>query len=97
MTDIRVHPSEFTDDEKNLYALLLGFGYKEIRIIDGKFYGIRRMIFTTGVFCELDACSVNNGRICFETWQEASDFLSQWDGKADPASFYPRADKRTRK
>jgi len=88
---------DFSPEEFALFLHLFHAGYRHIRIIDGKFYGIHRMIYTVGVFCDLDRDFVNNGRICFGTHQEAVDFLAQWDGIADPAPFYPKADKRMRK
>jgi len=57
--------------------------YKNIRVIDGMICGTNRMMYTVGVFYNLDYCGYS-GRFCFDTEQNAALFLKNWDGKTPP-------------
>lgn len=59
-------------------------GYRRIRMIDNKWYGIHPMLYTVGVFCDLGDSGPNNARICFKEYQDAAAFLHDWDGKRTP-------------
>ena len=59
-------------------------GYHEIRFIpDLGLCGVQRFMFTCGVCYGLDETGYA-GRICFDTWQNASLFLKEWDGVTLP-------------
>ena len=45
--------------------------------------GIRRMLFTTGLFCGLTQ-NFYEGRWCYPTMFDAVQALTKWDGRGDP-------------
>lgn len=57
--------------------------YQNIRVIDDMICGTARMIYTTGVFYNLDYCGYS-GRFCFDTELNAALFLRDWDGVTPP-------------
>jgi hypothetical protein len=79
-----------------MLSFLENEGYFDVRNIDGKWYGLRYMLFTVGVFCDCDKIGPQNGRICFDTLQNAKGFYLAWDGKTDPVVGVDgcKADKR---
>lgn len=58
-------------------------GYQQVREIDGKLYGLMRFIYTVGVVTGLDDFGYE-GRICFDTFQNAELFFRDWDGITPP-------------
>ena len=58
-------------------------GYAHPRDIDGVTCGLYRMLFTVGVFYDIDDGG-SAGRICFDTWQNAELFLKDWDARSIP-------------
>lgn len=70
--------------DEALLSILDEHGYADVRHVDGRgFCGLMRMMFTVGVCVGLDETGMK-GRICFDTWQNAQLFLSEWDGKTEP-------------
>lgn len=66
-----------------LLGELEAHGYQNIRFVNMQFCGIRRMMYTVGVFYGLDETGCR-GRICFDTAQNAALFLAEWDGETAP-------------
>ena len=63
---------------------LAAMGYMELREVEGwGMCGISRFIYTCGVCYGMDATGMR-GRFCFDTYQNASLFLRDWDGKTLP-------------
>lgn len=63
---------------------LLQEGYLYPRQLpDGRWIGLLQMLYTTGLFVELDAVGYA-GRYCFELYSEALFSLIQWNGEGDP-------------
>lgn len=57
-------------------------GYLNIQEIgDLGYCALHGMIYTVGVFISLDKYGPTKGRICFEHYVQARDFLEGWDGK----------------
>ena len=67
-----------------MQSFLENLGYAEVRQVNGLWCGLMRMIFTVGVFIDMDRVGPMQGRICFDTWDNASKFLKEWDGKTRP-------------
>ena len=63
--------------------ILESYGYEEIRCIDGIWCGLMRFLYTVGVCHGMDEHSIK-GRFCFDTYQNASLFLKDWDGETPP-------------
>jgi len=64
---------------------ILEFGYTNPkRLPDGKWAAIKDMMFTTGLFYNLDMAGYER-RWCYETHQEALDALNEWDGTGKPS------------
>jgi hypothetical protein len=59
-------------------------GYTQVCIVNGQVCGLMRMIFTAGLFIDMDEVGPSGGRICFDTYADASLFLKEWDGITDP-------------
>ena len=79
-----------------LEEILKKEGYENLREINGKWYGTMRMLFTTGLFCDLTSWGNRGGRLCFETKADAVNWLKNWDGVATPTKRDGlTADKRT--
>lgn len=73
-----------TTTPETLDMILTRNGYKELReVIPGYWCGIHRFMYTCGVCCGLDETGYLN-RFCFDTWQNASLFLKDWDGHTPP-------------
>jgi len=66
-----------------LEQTLAGHGYTELRVINGMVCGLSRFIYTVGVCYGLDSTGYV-GRYCFDTHQNASLFLKDWDGVSTP-------------
>lgn len=58
--------------------------YRSLRNIDGMLCGIMGQVYTVGVFYGIDEIGNNEGRICFDTYQNAELFLQDWDGHTLP-------------
>lgn len=58
-------------------------GYTDLREIDGRWYGLYRFMFTTGLVVGLDEYGYE-GRYCYHTMSEARNALIHWYGKGDP-------------
>lgn len=58
-------------------------GYTQLRHINGMACGVMRFIYTCGVCFGLDDTGYV-GRYCFDTYQNASLFLKDWDGLSTP-------------
>ena len=58
-------------------------GYTNLREINGMSCGVSRFLFTCGVCYGLDEVGYV-GRYCFDTHQNASLFLKEWDGVTNP-------------
>lgn len=77
-------------------AFFESHGYTNVRQINGKWYGLMRMIFTTGIFCDLNERGNSGGRMCFENHYDAVRFFESWDGETAPTKADGlTADKRT--
>lgn len=63
--------------------ILTDHGYKELREINGMACGIAQFFYTWGVCYGMDEYGYV-GRYCFDTEQNASLFLKEWDGVTDP-------------
>ncbi|MFC6441025.1 hypothetical protein [Bowmanella sp. JS7-9] len=74
----------YCDKELRLAAYLMEQGYEDLRKVNGMWCGTMRMLFTHGVFIDLDHTG-QRGRICFVSKAFASLFLKEWDGKTLPA------------
>lgn len=60
-------------------------GYQHVRFVpEVGWCGITPMLFTTGVFIDLDEVGPRQGRYCFSEWAEAVHFLKHWDGVKEP-------------
>ena len=69
-------------DSENV-AMLEGLGYYHVTLVDGMWCGIRRQMFTVGVFIDMDESFVA-GRYCFDTAADAEYFLEEWNGRTVP-------------
>ena len=58
--------------------------YKEIRMINNHYYGLMRMMYTVALYCKLNDTGNSGGRLCFDTWANASLWLKNWDGIETP-------------
>jgi len=76
-----------TIQNKELLAFLEENGYVEIKENNGILYGIMPMIFTTALVCNIDWTGYSR-RYCFETGDEASESLKEWDGVGDPPGMW---------
>lgn len=71
--------------EDELLAFLMDQGYSVlVKIPNRGWCGIKRMLFTTGLFYNITFDSTGDGRYCFETRYEATAALIAWDGATDP-------------
>lgn len=85
MTSIAKPESRLTRKQEEFKGFLEREGYERIRLVNGCMWcGIRRMIFTTGLFIDLDEVCARQGRFCFETYAQAALFLKSWDGASVP-------------
>jgi len=77
---------------------LLEIGYENVRQINGRWYGVQRVGFNVGVMCNLSWSGPDDGRICFQSFRYACEFLANWDGIEAPVVGKDgcAADKRTR-
>lgn len=57
--------------------------YDRVRQIDQRLFGVQKMAYTTGLFCELDAVGYSH-RYCYEHYAEAFSALNAWDGEGHP-------------
>lgn len=71
-------------DLEQLVAKLNEDGYTHVlKMPDGSLAGLYQMLFTTGLFCGLDAYGWQR-RYCYERHQDAINALLAWDGRGDP-------------
>ena len=74
---------------------LIDMGYREVRQINGYWYGLYRMMYSVALYCKLDASGNAGGRLCFDTWANAALWLKEWDGVQTPTKQDGlKADKR---
>ena len=78
-----VQDQQLSESEK-LRRFLEEEGYQDLRVINGKMYGLHYMLFTVAVMCNLDYIGPREGRICFEDLCTARAFLKNWDGITPP-------------
>lgn len=74
---------EWVEDITTAITLIVLDEYQNIRLINGMICGTKRMMFTVGVFYDLDDAGYH-GLFCFDTEQNAKLFLQSWDGKTPP-------------
>lgn len=58
-------------------------GYTNIRYVGDMWCGVNRFMYTCGVCYGLDECGYR-GRFCFDTMQNATLFLQDWNGVTLP-------------
>jgi len=80
--------------ESELKSFLEKEGYTNLKEMNGKVYGLERMIFTTGLFKGLTK-HFREGRWCYHTYREAKLALEEWDGKGDPPGNWIKYKGRT--
>jgi len=74
---------ELVADDQRLVATLLTHGYQNLRLVNGRWCGTMRFMYTVGVVLGLDDSGYTN-RFCFDTEQNAALFLKDWDGSTLP-------------
>jgi len=78
-------------DIQKTILFLQSEGYEHIKQIPGiGLCGLKRMAFTTGLFCNMDE-EVYGYRYCFHSYREALKSLNEWDGVGDaPGNWIKR-------
>ena len=85
MATITDPDARLTRKQEEFKGFLEREGYERVRLVNGCMWcGIRRMMFTAGLFIDLDEAGVRQGRFCFETYAQAALFLRNWDGVEEP-------------
>jgi hypothetical protein len=70
--------------DETLKKFLEWNGYSDLRVLpDGRIVGIMKMLFTFGLFVDLNAVGYNH-RYCYENYDEAKTDCDSWDGTGDP-------------
>lgn len=69
--------------DQRLVSQLMLHGYQNLRLVNGRWCGTQRFIYTVGVVLGLDETGYTN-RFCFDTEQNAALFLKDWDGSTLP-------------
>lgn len=59
-------------------------GYTNIRVIAGKYCGLCRFIYTTGLVVGLNAAGYER-RYCYENFADAASALAEWTGVNHPS------------
>ena len=61
--------------------------YRSRQLPDGRWIAVRDMLFTTGLYVDIDEWSWRT-RFCFEHAAEAVQALEEWDGTGDPPGMW---------
>jgi hypothetical protein len=71
-------------NQDNLIRISVELGYAPVRVLEtGEVAGLRKMMFTTGLFVGLDRMGYRT-RFCYPTFGDACVALEYWNGENDP-------------